>query len=269
MNKNILVICLMLVLGVSLASAGLFTGNAVKDGATIDDSDMNLCDDSDDGVFSEISGTLSYKSWIGGAKTVDDVCNKKGTSVTEYYCNSKGKKASKTIQCLGGCVNGACVSVNLSCEVTEEGAVDETGKVFKNNCKGKTLTEYSCNGTTVKEETTECETRCSDASCVGICSETDAEDNKDVLGVLTLDGNDTSDECIGTTKVKQYRCENGRKKSSTVSCGKNRECVNGACKDIYASAEVVGNTQSLQEEIAALQVLIANLTARIEALETA
>jgi len=245
MKKSFLVVCLlMVVLGVSLvAAAWPFTGKVV-DGTEIDDAEFNNCADSDGGVYSEIAGIVTYRGWIGGDKTKEDVC--RGSSrVREYYCHeTNGRVKSKIVRCASGvCEDGACVSVEPFCNDTDEGVVTNEG-VFKNKCQGKKAITYSCDGTEKVETEENCSNRCSQGACAGICvEETDTEDDKDVSGKGTLDGEPFKDECVGTSRVRQYFCSsNGRKLSSVVSCGRNRECVESDegdyCHDMYASSDI-------------------------------
>jgi len=248
----------------------------IVDDTPIEELNPSICTDSDGGIFSSVPGIVTYSSWLGGEKTASDTC--KSNRLIEYYCNPKsGRVAKKTIKCAFGCEEdengvGACVIPEPSCEEIENGVKNEKGMIFRNRCDGKTYISYSCDGSEVKESTTECPSKCSvrEGGCVGTCSEdTDPENDKDVPGKVIVDGEPIYDKCIGRAKVKQYTCEDSKlKQLPTVNCGENRECIssdNGAyCRDIIAGTETI---EELSRRIAELQDLIDALRERIAALE--
>ena len=208
--------------------------------------------------------------FLGENNTIRKVTGK--TTINEYYCNGdsreKEKFSSESLDEKGICVTEAIEKDSLDekiprknrkgakwltaepfCLEVGEGKVrDETGRLYRAGCTGKTYVEYSCDkaGTEVVETPTVCTTQCSvrKGGCFGTCSgETDVENDKDVAGSLMLDGEEILDKCSLEGKgVKQYACKNNSFKTmAPVRCGSNRICMDseeGAyCKDLYASAD--------------------------------
>ncbi len=301
MRKNIIVVFVASILVLSFVSAiwpfdSGMTGNVVKDNTAIDDSNLIACSDSDGGIFSENYGEVVAKNLIGRATTYADRCYSK-KYLKEFYCNNKtGKKAAKRIRCEGECRDGACVVPDPTCSEVSSGVVrDEYKKTYRSGCyddngrrraNGKNYREYSCDGTNVIVTETECSTKCSHTKgCWGDCQEvSDTENDKDVPGEVILDGVSFKDTCNAQgTSVIQYACGTGsrtgyKRKIGPTPCGRNRECVTdangiGYCRDKFVSSgsgETITTTlESLQEAVDDLLQQIAELEARITALESA
>jgi len=256
---------------------------AISDNAAVDDSAFNLCEDSDEGVYSAIAGTLTYQGWIGGENTKEDTCSANGKRVVEWYCNARGKKARKTITCASGeCIDGACVAVEPSCGAIKDnkgnaiGARDETGKGHLSRCKGNELTTYFCDGDTVSSTVVTCPSRCAGRNCVGNC----IDRNSDITdGVVELDGKEMKNKCVNTRRLRVYSCAESGLKTGVVVASAAQTCVteNGIGKLVTSATvgDVTTVTGSLQEQIDALSNLISSLqttiddlTSRIAVLET-
>ncbi len=213
---------------------------------------ISKCIDTDSGNQPEVAGFVKDKYGRLGV----DYCKQKDgkDSVYEYVCDSKdivqGKKAQR---CELGCVTstitsdgttvpaGACIAPVASCTKIEKdnitiGAENERGEKFINGCgKGDDklkYTTYQCDGSKVVGEGVMCATRCdNNDGCIGVCTETDSENNVDIGGVATLDGVPHPDVCIRNNRVKQYSCSNGRLKtigqgdSKPTGCGTGKICV--------------------------------------------
>ena len=293
-RKGVLLVFVML-FSFSLASAGLFspkiTGNVV-DSTSYNNS--NLCADSDGGVFSFVGGVVSWDGVLSTSYKLDK-CSKSGKSLTEYYCNSKGKYTSAAVACLGGCESvsvqfegqsfsvGRCVTQNKSCVAITGGVTDETRKKFKNYCSNKTsYVSYSCDGANVVESVENCSLigefgKCTVNGCGGDCNDTDATNDINIAGKVVSGGVEYLDTCnTKMTAVKQYKCVNGKVKTVPYSedtsfkpCGANRVCAlsatgEGYCKDKYAGAETL---ETLNTRIAALEALVSSLSERVNLLE--
>lgn len=210
--------------------------------------------------------TVAEKA-VKSAKWVSDapVCIKTNTGVKDQF-----GKAFNT-----GCGNGVNSSIyyNYTCEgnSTEGGRGDFRGDI---TTTGKiVLATQNCSllGSQGK---------CSVSGCYGNYTDNDEANNKDVAGVLIIDGVSYPDECnAARTYVKQFKAVNGKKAIVPVSkdnvwsfCGTNRECAienntgAGYCRDKYAGTDTI---TSLSLRITELNSLIASLTDRINALESA
>ncbi|MBI2630044.1 hypothetical protein HYW76_03005 [Candidatus Pacearchaeota archaeon] len=128
-------------------------------------------------------GMIKYKG-----KTYENKCS--GVKLTEYYCDSKGKKKSRKIYCDNGyCDEGRCVQANfdltnLKCYDEDNKNEFNAGKTFKishpsrkgfyiskvyeDSClKNGKLQEYYCDSKgRVKNQKITCENECKDGRCV-------------------------------------------------------------------------------------------------------
>jgi hypothetical protein len=274
------VVFISIFLSISLVSAAWpfsITGNVV-DGDDFGDVD-SLCKDTDGGIKSTIPGVVSN---LNRGLGYSDRCINRERSLYEYFCNANGRVKKTRINCEFGCIKNEdgqayCrpESKPASCDVidAEAGIVeDQDENSYKPSCgKGsetKIFTKYTCNGDVPEKITEDCSSlgefgRCTRSGCIGECSDTDAENNKDVSGVVTADGVEYNDICIGDRKIKQYKCLRGRKTQvgeEPISCGANRVCKEGACVD----ASTAGETTTIK----GLKAIVDSLLSRIESLES-
>lgn len=313
-NKNIIFSLFLLVLSIGLVSAFWpfsMTGNVV-DGTVLTNSDK--CTDTDNGVNSSIAGaTLVGNIWgktasgdkcSGTVKVRYDSAGKAFNSypkMIEVYCDSD-KKQEVTFNStqLG---SGYCVADSITvaekavksakwvsdapvCINTTTGVKDQFGKAFNTACgigkNASVFSKYSCDGNKVKLETQNCsllgsQGKCGVSGCYGNYTDSDEANNKDVAGVLILDGVPFPDECNAKgDSVKEYKSVNGKKaihyngEGVYWPCGNNRECaINstnsaGYCRDKYAGTDTIA---SLGLRITELNSLIGSLRDRIAALE--
>lgn len=238
------------------------------------------------------------------------------TQIKEYYCGSTGN-AEEQIMGVEQLGDGYCtyenvdvegrtrrvakwISLEPSCEVRPFGAVDQRGEIFRTGCYlndrvtregGRVSTErpfvykrYSCNeeGTAVAENEENCleigASLCNPRGCSGVCTDSDAENNIDVAGSVTSDGNTYEDVCAGDNNVRQYQCSvNGRAQGLDArSCGANRRCREGRCENIFVEAEDQQDVNDrtsvtineLNEKINDLYERIAELEGRLSSLES-
>lgn len=96
---------------ISTGKRGLVTGNAVfRDNTAFPDM-LPECNDSDGGIFSAITGTVTYRAG-GDTHALVDACKERSWGrpvVVEYYCR-EGKIRIISIPCRHECSEGACLT---------------------------------------------------------------------------------------------------------------------------------------------------------------
>ena len=127
MKKNVVIICLCLILVSSFVSYLTFTGNTIIDdlfGRT----EYISCEDSDEGLSPEQFGEVEANYVEGGEekfRVFEDKCytgrfNFFRGDLREFYCREDNKFAFKYVKCEGQCFEGECVSVISLLEGEEE-----------------------------------------------------------------------------------------------------------------------------------------------------
>lgn len=98
-------------------------------------------------------------------------------------------------------------------------------------CSGNTLYETYCatnsNGADyyVSTEFYTCPNGCLNGFCV-TCIDSDAGENPNVFGNVTVNGVVFRDYCYSSNQVYEFRCEGNLKRESILGCS---SCSNGAC----------------------------------------
>ncbi len=229
------------------------------------------------------------------------------SKITEYYCESNGTLGSVifTSNELG---EGACVvnpknklcpncaywkTKNKFCKtIPFIGWVDENGKVWKPGCgeegnKDKLILTYACENNNIIIGTSyDCVAngylKCDDKKASGKdacikCTDTDASDNKNVGGIVTvekynLDGSTSSmpfqDTCTkDKKKVIQYKCkaDGTSVKLKEVACGSSRVCIT----DVTGAycADKAGSLLDVNTRLTNLEIAVSNLQTSLTMLQ--
>ncbi|HSB46559.1 MAG TPA: Kazal-type serine protease inhibitor family protein [Candidatus Bilamarchaeum sp.] len=200
------------------------------------------CSDSDGGIKEDVKGSVT-----AGGKTSGDECADSG-SVKEFYCDG-GKANSKEIVCASGmsCVNGACVkTLCTDSDGGKDPAIKGTAKAGSvsqtDSCDGNALTEYFCDGDSVKSEKANCPSgySCTDGKCAkSVCTDSDGGKTADVKGTVSYGTASQTDSCYSNTQVLEYFCASDDSYTSEkMSCGTNRECFDGKCRNVECAVDL-------------------------------
>ncbi|MEM4215839.1 MAG: hypothetical protein QXD51_02015 [Candidatus Anstonellales archaeon] len=202
--------------------------------------EKETCTDTDGG-----KNYYEYGTTYTSKERAADFCEK--TTLVEYYCEGTEIK-KETFKCEYGCENGACT--RQGCTETDKGDDPYTyGIVYFGNvkyedfCEKTILTEYYCEGSTVKNKTYRCEGMCERGQCIKqTCTETDKGRDYETKGQTTgyLDGvyGLYIDYCTETTgymaarippKLVEYYCDGNVVKKETVECEAGKVCSDGKC----------------------------------------
>ncbi|MEM4598631.1 MAG: hypothetical protein QW400_02980 [Candidatus Diapherotrites archaeon] len=169
------------------------TGYTCKDGACVQGSSPEVCNDTDGGKNFNSKGSVTF-----GGQTYTDFCN--GSVVNEYYCeNNQGR--STTYSCPYGCSDGACVSSSSGKSGGSSGGLGDSS----GNSPGG-----SSSGTQNK------------------CTDSDGGMNGAKKGTVTYEGKSYTDSCQDSKNVFEYFCQNDQPYYTVITCPS--VCENGACK---------------------------------------
>jgi len=186
----VILICLILVLSISFASASWFsdfwgkiTGNPIAQKTAFQ---KITCSDSDENnIYTK--GIVN----LGGDSYTDSCANSR--TLTEYTCeNNLVKAINHTCPFMYECQEGACVRI----EVLEE-----------------SIGRIPLQPIPLENQT---------------CSDSD-ENNISTKGIVNLGGNSYTDFCANLTILTEYTCENNSVKSINYTCPFMYECQEGAC----------------------------------------
>jgi hypothetical protein len=268
----------------------------------------------DGGVFAKVPGSVLIYRFIYYPSTTYDTCvGRKGqfgmTKIREFFCNEDGNRKAQVMgeEELG---EGYCIEVGEgrdkiakwiplepSCEETTYGAVNQREEKFITGCyindkreiRGGAVTEekpfvhikYTCNedGTQQDEIVTNCveagAITCShQLGCIGICEDTDPENDKTISGKVTSDGTEFNDVCE-ENRVRQYQC-NRRGKAAELpleNCGATKQCQEGRCIDKFVGVEDIpvdlnSRIDELTNEVNILKFNYQDLLTRVGTLES-
>ncbi|MCX8189902.1 MAG: hypothetical protein N3F05_01595, partial [Candidatus Diapherotrites archaeon] len=208
------------------------TGYTCKDGACVQGSSPEVCNDSDGGKNFDAKGTVVF-----GGQTYVDFCN--GSVVNEHYCESNQGR-STTYNCPYGCSDGACLSSSYG-SGTRGKCTDSDGGIngfvrgtveyqstmaiiLRDYCQdNKSVKEYFCQNDEPLETIVPCPDICENGACKtssssgsgsgtrGKCTDSDGGINGFVRGTVEYQSTMAiilRDYCQDNKSVKEYFCQN-------------------------------------------------------------
>jgi hypothetical protein len=155
-----------------------------------------------------------------------------GTDGKTYDSSCLAQSAGVMVKSNGSCIIG-CIDSDGGRDIFVAGSASKGGSVIDDGCFGKSdVLEAFCSGNVLTSTTFPCPAgyECSGGACIkASCFDSDGGQVKAVQGSVLFGSTNATDECVSTTKVKEYYCNNGALASADLDCDAGSSCVNGAC----------------------------------------